>query len=395
MDKQGSEKMLKSYKTELKPTEEQSKKIRQTIGTCRFIYNFYLGHNKELYATEHRFVLGMEFSVWLNNSFLPNNPEYRWIKNVSSKAVKQSIMNAEKAFKRFFKGQSKFPQFKKKSRQNIKAYFPKNNKGDWTCERHRLKIPTLGFVRLKEKGYIPTKADIRSGTVSVQAGRYFVSVLVDEPEVRPSNTEYTDGIGLDLGLKSFVVSSGRAKPFPSISKSKRVKKAERKLRREQKRLSRKYEKRKRGEKSATYSANINKQVKKVQALHLRLTNVKTDYLNKVVAELVKTKPAFIAIEDLNVRGMMQNRHLARAVAGQKFYEFRTKLTAKAKQRGIEVRVVDRFYPSSKLCSCCGVIKPDLKLSDRVYTCSSCGTELDRDFNASQNLANAKTYKLAS
>lgn len=387
--------MLKSYRTELEPTDGQAKKLRQTIGTCRFIYNFYLGHNKEMYAKEQRFVSGMSFSVWLNNSFLPNNPEYHWIKDVSSKAVKQSIMNAEKAFKRFFKGQSKFPRFKKKSRQTVKAYFPKNNKGDWTCERHRIKIPTLGFVRLKEKGYIPTKADIRSGTVSVQAGRYFVAVLVDEPEVQLTNVEYTDGIGIDLGLKSFVISSGRAKPFPSISKSKRVKKAERKLRREQKRLSRKYEKRKRGEKSATYSANINKQVKKVQALHLRLTNVKTDYLNKVVAELVKTKPAFITIEDLNIRGMMQNRHLARAVAGQKFYEFRMKLTAKAKQLGIEVRVVDRFYPSSKLCSCCGVIKSDLKLSDRVYTCSSCGTEMDRDFNASQNLANAKTYKLAS
>lgn len=387
--------MLKSYKTELYPNEEQAKKIRQTIGTCRFIYNFYLGHNKEVYTNEQRFVSGMSFSVWLNNSFIPNNPEYRWIKNVSSKAVKQSIMNAEKAFKQFFKGKSKFPRFKKKSRQNVKAYFPKNNKYDWVCERHRIKIPTLGFVRLKEKGYIPTNADIRSGTVSVQAGRYFVSVLVEVPDVQQVPTEYTPGIGLDLGLKSFVISSGRAKPFPSLSKSKRVKKVERKLRREQKRLSRKYESRKRGEKTATYSANINKQVKKVQALHFRLTNIKTDYLNKVVAELVKTKPAFITIEDLNVRGMMQNRHLARAIAGQKFYEFRTKLTNKAKQLGIEVRVVDRFYPSSKLCSCCGVIKSDLKLSDRVYTCSSCGMEMDRDFNASQNLANAKTYKLAS
>ena len=387
--------MLKAYKTELYPTEEQARKIRQTIGACRFIYNFYLAHNKEVYARESQFVSGMAFSVWLNNEFIPTNPGYRWVKDVSSKAIKQAIMNAETAFKRFFKQRSKFPRFKKKRRQDVKAYFPKNNKGDWVCERHRVKIPTLGFVRLKEKGYIPASANVRSGTVSMKAGRYFVSVLVDEPEVQPSNTEYTDGIGLDLGLKSFVVSSGRAKPFPSISKSKRVKKLERKMRREQKRLSRKYEKKKRGEKSAAYSANIGKQVKKVQALHLRLTNIKTDYLNKVVAELVKTKPAFITIEDLNVRGMMQNRHLARAVAGQKFYEFRTKLISKAKQLGIEVRIVDRFYPSSKLCSCCGFIKSDLKLSDRTYTCSSCGSELDRDFNASQNLANAKVYKIAS
>ena len=148
--------MLRAYKTEINPTQEQKSKLNQTIGVCRYIYNFYLAHNKEIYEQEKRFVSGMDFSKWLNNEYLPNNPEYQWIKNVSSKAVKQAIMNGEKAFKRFFKGISKFPRFKKKKSQDVKCYFPKNNKTDWTVERHKVKIPTIGFIRLKEKGYIPT-----------------------------------------------------------------------------------------------------------------------------------------------------------------------------------------------------------------------------------------------
>lgn len=158
--------MLRAYKTEINPTSEQIQRINQTIGVCRFVYNFYLAHNIEVYEKEKRFISGIEFSKWLNNEFIPNNPNYGWIKNVSSKAVKQSIMNGEKAFKRFFKKQSRFPKFKKKKNQDIKAYFPKNNKTDWTVERHRIKIPTIGWVRLKEFGYIPVKNNIKSGTVS-------------------------------------------------------------------------------------------------------------------------------------------------------------------------------------------------------------------------------------
>ncbi len=163
----------------------------------------------------------------------------------------------------------------------------------------------------------------------------------------------------------------------------------------QKRLSKKYEnKKKRGETTATYSANIVKQVKKIQAIHLKLTNIRTNYINEVVSELVKTKPEYITIEDLNVSGMMKNRCLSKAIANQKFYEFRTKLTSKSKESGIELRVVDRFYPSSKTCSCCGAIKKDLNLSDRKYHCLECGVVIDRDKNASINLANAKIYKVA-
>lgn len=387
-------KLKKAYKIEIKPSKEQIIKIRQTIGVSRFIYNFYIAHNKEVYEKEKRFVSGMDFSKWLNNEYIPNNPDKDWIKEVSSKATKQAIMNGDKAFKKFFNGEASFPVFKKKKNQDVKAYFPKNNKTDWTIERHRIKIPTLGFIKLKEFGYIPVNSVVKSGTVSQKADRYYVSILVEE-DVKPNDNPCTKGIGIDLGLKNFAIcSNGLTKK--NINKTKRVKKLEKKLKREQRKLSRKYESlkiRNKKMKGEATRQNIQKQIVEVQKLHQRLTNIRSDYINKTVNEFIKQKPSFITIEDLNVSGMMKNRHLSKAVAQQKFYEFRTKLEYKCKLKGVELRIVDRFYPSSKLCSCCGHIKKDLKLSDRVYKCE-CGNVMDRDFQASINLRNAKIYKIA-
>ena len=383
--------MLKSFKTEINPTPEQRIKINKTIGTCRYVYNFYLGHNKALHDKGKRFMTGKGFSVWLNNEYIPNNPDKAWIKEVSSKAVKKSIEDGCTAFTRFFKHQSSFPNFKKKGKTDVKMYFVKNNQKDCTCERHRLNIPTLGWVRLKEKGYIPTTKDgwkIKSGTVSIKAGRYYVSVLVDIPDTKTANI-CKDGIGIDLGLKNFAtVSNG--KTYKNINKYARVKKLEKQLRREQRCLSRKHKTMKKG---ASTQKNIQKQKLKVQKLHHKIDNIRTDYINKTIAEIVKTKPSHIAIEDLSVSGMMKNRHLSKAVASQKFYEFRTKLKAKCDNNGIELRIVDRWYPSSKMCHCCGNIKKDLKLSDRIYRCA-CGYVEDRDFNASLNLKDATTYEVA-
>lgn len=384
-----------AYKIEVKPTKKQIIKIHQTIGVSRFIYNFYISYNKEVYEKEKRFVSGMDFSKWMNNEYLSNNQDKIWIKEVSSKAVKQAVMNGDKAFKKFFDGKAGFPKFKKKRNQDVKAYFPKNNKTDWTIERHRVKVPTLGWIRLKEFGYIPVNSIVKSGTVSQKADRYYVSILVEE-NVKINNNPYSKGIGVDLGLKDFAVcSNGMTKK--NINKTSKVKKLEKKLKHEQRKLSRKYEsfklKNKKMEGEVT-SQNIQKQIVKVQKLHQKLTNTRTDYINKTVNELVKQKPSFITIEDLNVRGMMKNRHSAKAVAQQKFYEFRIKLISKAIENGIEIRIVDRFYPSSKICSCCGAYKKDLKLSDRVYKCDNCKTEIDRDLNASINLANANEYKIA-
>ena len=384
--------LLKSFKTEINPTEEQKVKIRKTIGACRYIYNFYLAHNKELHDNGEKFMSGKSFSVWLNNEYLPKNPDKLWIKEVSSKSVKRSIENGCVAFTRFFKHQSAFPNFKKKGTSDVKMYFVKNNPKDCRCERHRMNIPSLGWVRMKEKGYFPTTKDgyvIKSGHVSIKADRYYVSVLIEIPNKKIADNS-NEGIGIDLGLKDFaIVSNG--KTYKNINKSAKLKKLEKQLIREQRSLSRKYENLKKGE--STQRANIQKQKLKVQKLHHKIDDIRTDYINKTIAEIVKTKPSYITIEDLNVSGMMKNKHLSKAVASQKFYEFRTKLQAKCKENGIELRVVDRWYPSSKTCHCCGAIRKDLKLSDRIFQCD-CGYIEDRDFNAALNLRDATTYEVA-
>ena len=385
-------KLLKSFKTEINPTEEQKVKIRKTIGTCRFIYNFYLAHNKELYDKGEKFMSSNKFRIWLNNEYLPNHPEYSWIKEAYSKAVTQAVNNGQTAFTRFFNHESNFPNFKKKGRSDVKMYFVKNNPKDCCCERHRIKIPSLGWVRIKEKGYIPTTKDgyvIKSGHVSIKADRYYVSVLVEIPNNKMANNS-NEGIGIDLGLKDLAIISN-GKTYKNINKSAKLKKLEKQLIRGQRSLSRKYENSKKGE--STQRANIQKQKIKVQKLYQKIDNIRTDYINKTIAEIVKTKPSFITIEDLNVKGMMKNRHLSKAVASQKFYEFRIKLQAKCNENGIELRVADRWYPSSKTCHCCKNIKKDLRLSDRIFKCD-CGYIEDRDFNAALNLRDAMTYEVA-
>ena len=384
--------MLKSFKTEINPTPEQKIRIHKTIGTCRYVYNFYLCHNKALHDNGEKFMTGKDFSLWLNNKYIPDNPDKTWIREVYSKAVKKSIEDGCAAFTRFFKHQSDFPKFKKKGKSDVKMYFVRNNPKDCQCERHRLKIPTLGWIRIKEKGYIPTTKDgymIRSGTVSVKAGRFYVSVLVEIPDVNINNN-LNEGIGIDLGLKDFAIISN-GKTYRNINKSTGLKKLEKQLIREQRSLSRKYESLKKGE--STQRANIQKQKLKVQKLHHKMDNIRTDHINKTIAEIVKTKPSYITIEDLNVKGMMKNRCLSKAVASQKFYEFRTRLKAKCDENGIELRVADRFYPSSKTCHHCGSVRKNLKLSDRIYRCE-CGYVADRDLNAALNLKDAKTYKIA-
>ena len=390
--------MLVGFKTEIDPNPIQKDKINRTIGTCRFIYNFYLAYNKKLYDEGKPFMSGKAFSVWLNNEYLPEHQEKAWIKDVSSKSVKHSIEDANVALLNFFKHKSKFPKFKKKSKSDVKMYFVKNNPKDCECERHRIKIPTLGWVKIKEKGYIPTTKQgyiIRSGAVSIKAERYYVSVLTDMPEKTKPDLK-SSGLGIDLGIKDLAICSDK-KIYKNINKTSRVRKLEKKLKREQRSLSRKYESLKKSKnitKGKATRQNIRKQKLNVQKLHYKLNCIRTDYINKFISETVKTKPSYITIEDLNVSGMMKNRHLSKAVAQQKFYEIRTKLQIKCKAFGIELRLVDRFYPSSKTCHNCGCIKHDLKLSDRVYHCNKCGYTEDRDYNASLNLRDCQIYTIA-
>ena len=384
--------MYKALKIELKLTVAQKIKVCQTIGTERFIYNEYIKYNQEQYKLGNKFISANDFSKYLNNIYLPNNPDKKWIKEVSSKSVKQAMIYGEKAFKNFFKGLSAFPVFKKKGKNELGAYFVKNNKKDFEFYRHKIKIPTLKFVRVKEYGYIPKNAIIKSGTITKIADRYFLSLIMKvEDSVKATNTS-SKGLGIDLGIKDTAIcSDGRV--FKNINKTIKIKKLKKKLKREQRKMSRSIEYSKSKKIKLKELKNFNKKKLKVQKLFYRLNCIRDDYNNKIVDEITRAKLKYITIEDLKVSNMMKNKHLSKAIQEQNFYAIRTKLINKCKERNIELRLVDTFYPSSKTCSCCGSIKKDLKLNDRIYKCYNCGLEMDRDYNASINLEKAKVYKI--
>ena len=384
--------MLRSYKTEIDPTPEQITKINKTIGVCRFAYNFYISHNNSLYENGEGFINAYDFIKWMNHEFLPANPEYMWIKEVYTVSVKRSIMNADKAFERFFRKKSRYPKFKKKRDSDVKMYFYKNNKNDCRCERHKLSIPTLGWVRLKEKGYLPTTktgVTIKSGTVSCRAGRYYVSVLVDLPETEVSEP-FTDGVGLHMGIKNLAVLSN-GDTYENINKTKRIRKLEKRLARAQRSLSRKYTAAKQA--GVDDGRNIEKQLLKIQRIYQRMSNIRNDHVNKVVCEIVKTKPSYITIGDLSVRKLTKNRLFSKAVTDQGLYSFREKLQAKCSAKGIELRIADQAYPSARRCSCCGAVKDKLDTRERLFKCS-CGYSGDRAMNASLNLRDAVDYTVA-
>ena len=384
--------MYKALKIELKLTVSQKIKVCQTIGTERFIYNEYIKYNQEQYKLGNKFVSANDFSKYLNNIYLPNNPDKRWIKDVSSKSVKQAMTYGEKAFKRFFKGLSSFPIFKKKGRNELGAYFVKNNKKDFEFYRHKIKIPTLKFVRVKEYGYIPKNTNIKSGTITKIANRYFLSLIIEVKDIVKTENTSTKGLGIDLGIKDTAICSD-GMVFKNINKTKKVKKLKKKLKREQRKMSRSIEYSKSKKIKLRELKNFNKKKLKVQKLFYRLNCIRDDYNNKIVDEITRAKLKYITIEDLKVSNMMKNKHLSKAIQEQNFYAIRTKLINKCKERNIELRLVDTFYPSSKICSCCGNIKKDLKLNDRNYKCYNCGIEMDRDYNASINLEKANIYKI--
>ena len=386
--------MLKAFKTEINPISEQIKKMLQSIGICRFLYNRYVEVNLNRLKSGLKILSANEFDKYVNNEL---SKEYPWIKECGSKARKKTLVNAETAFKRYLKKQSGKPQFKKRGEQDVKLYFPKNNAGDLKVERHRIKIPTLGWVRLKEKGYIPIQGEVSSCTIEQKADRFYVSILfkntaTNKKTKKRKEKPATEGIGVDLGIKDFAVVS-KGKVFKNINKTSVIKKVEKRLKRAQRALSRKLESRKkRGEKPATkHGSNINKNVLRVQKLFGRLARMRAAYRSWVVNMIARSKPIYITLEKLNVRGMKKNKHLAKAISNQGFYDFKMKLLNTCKKIGIELREVGTFYPSSKLCSRCGVKKVQLSLSDRIFNCQHCGFEMDRDLNASINLAHAKDF----
>ena len=346
---------MRAFKVEINPTREQAERIRQAVGVTRFIYNFFIAHNQERHKEGKPFVSANTFSKWLNNEFIPQNPEYIWIKSAPSKAVKQAMVHCEKAFKKFFKGESGYPKFKKRQNQDTGIYLIGNDTS-FEAQRHRIKIPLFGFVRLKEFGYIPTNAKVRSATITMRGGRYFISVLVDMTSMQllPSENP-SDAIGVDLGIKDFAVCSDETVCKNINKTSKKIKKLEARLVREQRKLSRKLRVRnkeltKTGETQT--SKNIDKNSLILRKIHYKLSNMRQGHVKLFVNDLVRKDPEYIAIEDLNVSGVMRNRHLSKAIQKQNFYFCRKFLELRCGKMAIPLRVINRFYASSKTCSFC-------------------------------------------
>lgn len=379
--------MYKSFKTEIKPTENQKIKINQTIGTMNYIYNLFISENKIFYQNNKKYMAAYDFSKYFNNIYLKNNPSFIWVKDISSKSVKQAMIYADSAFKKFFKKESGFPKFKDKNR-SLKAYFVKNNKLDFQFYRHKIKIPTLGLVRLKEYGYIPKGADIKSGTIERIGNRYFLSlkVLISDNILQNNNTQ---GIGIDLGIKETAICSDGI-IYKNINKTNNIRKIKKRLRRIQNGLSRQILQAKKDKVKLKLRKNYQKRKLRFVMLNYRLNCIRKDFINKMIAEITNKKIKYITLEDLKTKNLMKNRHLAKAIAEQKWHEIREKLIYKCRWRNIELRIVDKFFPSSQLCSCCGY-KKKLKLNDRIYKCDICNLIIDRDLNASINLMKCNNY----
>ena len=386
---------MKAYKTEIHPTQAQIELIHKTFGCVRYIYNQYVYENLENLTSGKDFISAFSYSKRVNND--PNTPS--WLKEVPSKAIKQALIYADRAFRDYFSKRKGKPKLRKKGR-NDSFYLI----GTLKVERHRIFVPVLKWVRLKEFGYIPKK--ISSVTISMKNGRYYISCLSKENADERITTS-GQGIGIDFGLKDQFITRGQV--ISSINKSKKVRQLEKKLRQKQRSLSRRYESNmankvyyKSGAKKGQLKSfewirplheckNLQKQQLVVNRLHERLTRIRTNYNRKGLQSILKRKPSFIVIEDLNVKGLIKNKHLSKAISQAQWYQSRVFLQQQCEKLGIELRLAPRFYPSSKLCSHCGYKNVELKLKDRSWECPDCHAIHDRDKNAAINLERCTDY----
>lgn len=368
------------------PNNRQKTKLFQYANTARYAYNWALGREKENYKNDGKFLSDGELRKEFTQ--LKKTDEYSWLNEISNNVTKQAIKDACNAYKRFFKGYSKFPKFKSR-KFSIPSFYQDNVKIKFTNTHVKVEGFTtskkknkqkLNWIRLAEHNRIPIDVKYTNPRIKYDGVNWYLTVGVEyeDSTMFPTN----DGIGIDLGIKDLAICSDGNK-YQNINKTQKVKKLEKRKRRLQHSVSRKYEKNKKGE-SYCKTKNVIKKEKLLLKVNHRLTNIRKNYLNQTTSEIVNRKPRFICIEDLNVSGMMKNRHLSKTVQQQGFYEFRRQIEYKSVWNNIPVIIADRFYPSSKLCSCCGNIKKDLKLSDRIYKCE-CGNVIDRDFQASLNL----------
>ena len=383
--------MIRSIKVRLNPNNKQLTKLFQYAGSARFAYNWAINREEENYKQGNKFLSDMDLRKEFTQ--LKKLSEYKWLNEISNNVTKQAIKDACSAYKNFFKGQSKFPKFK--SRKYSTPSFYQDNVSIQFTETH-VKIEKfsmskkqnkqkLNWIKLYEKRKIPTDCKYLNPRFTYDGLYWYVSVSIevdDDIDNTENIPQSNEGIGIDLGIKDLAVCSDK-NTYKNINKTQRVKKLEKKKRRLQRSVSRKYCKNKKGD-NYCKTSNIIKREKELLKTSKRLTNIRHNYLHQTTSEIIKRKPSFICIEDLNVSGMMKNRHLSKAVQEQGFYEFRRQIEYKAKWNNIPLIIADRFFPSSKMCSCCGHIKKDLKLSDRIYKCE-CGNIINRDFQASLNL----------
>ena len=394
MTKMGGTTMIIATKIKLKPTKEQEILFWKSAGAARWAYNYFLAESERHYQEyldgkhEKKTLNEGDVRKYINNVL--KKTTHTWLKEVGSNVMKQAVKDANVARDRWFKGISGKPKFKTRHKSKISFYVNyeslKRVEGGFQGEK-------IGFVKTTQPlPKLTGNQKYSNPRISYDGKNWFLSVgyEIDEEEVELSN----ESLGIDVGVKELAVCSNGS-VYKNINKSKEVKRLERKLKREQRKLSRKLEantlKRDKNNRPIYKTPlremkNIQKQNQVIRQLHKRLTNIRTNHLHQATAEIVKTKPSRIVMETLNIKGMMKNKHLSKAIGQQKLYEFKRQIQYKCKKYGIEFVEADTWYPSSKTCSCCGAIKSDLKLKDRVFKCE-CGFALDRDLNAAINLAN--------
>ena len=379
--------MVKSIKIMLIPNNKQKTRLLQCCGVSRFAYNWALGRQQENYKNGGKFISDNDLRKEFTR--LKKLDEYSWLNSYSNDITKQAIKDACNSYRKFFKGHSRFPKFKSKKKSRPSFYVDgfKIKFTDSNVKLEKLSTSTkknktkLNWVRLAEKGRVPLDCKYYNPRVTFDGINFWISVGIEVEDNLETPTN--DGIGIDLGIKDLAICSNGNK-YKNINKTREIKRLKKKKRRLQRQISRKYLMNKKGE-SYRKTSNIIKREKELLKLNHRLTNIRQNYLHQTTTEIIKRKPSFIALEDLNVKGMMKNKHLAKAIQEQCFYEFKRIITYKATWNNIDIIEVPKFYPSSKTCSECGNIKKDLKLSDREYVCEECGCIIDRDYNASVNL----------
>lgn len=378
--------MIRSIKVRLKPNNKQLTKLFQYAGCARFAYNWTIAREQENYKQGNKFLSDGELRKEFTQ--LKKLQEYKWLNEVSNNVTKQAIKDACDTYKRFFNGQCRYPKFKSKKhstpsfyQDNIAIRFTDTHvKVEGFSMSKKRNKQKLNWIKLCEKGRIPTNCKYMNPRFTYDGLYWYVSVSIEVDD--NTNVPSNEGIGIDLGITDLAICSD-GNTYKSINKIQKVKMLEKRKRRLQRSISIRYEKNKKGV-SYCKTSNIIKREKELLKIVKRLTNIRHNHIHQTTSEIVKRKPSFICIEDLNVSGMMKNRHLSKTIQQQGFYEFRRQIEYKAKWNNITVIIADRFFPSSKLCSCCGNIKKDLKLSDRIYKCE-CGNIIDRDFQASLNL----------